>query len=106
MSATRTPANPPLPSVNQLAAYPAAPLNVPVYYTGHFSNDEQTVLEKNYIPHLVDGQSVSYVVVYQKDPATVVIELNLTNGSIVTYTYLLDASGNFQLTATTTRKAN
>lgn len=86
-----------IPSLNDIAALPAVSLNVDVYYSGNFSNDEQTVLEKSLIPRLAEGKDVSYVVVYQRDAATLVIELNFTNGDIGVYTYQIDGSGNFQL---------
>lgn len=91
------PAAPSPLTLNDIASLPAQHLGLQVQYKSNFSGDERTILEKNLLPHLVDGKEVSYITVFQKDAATIVIQLNLKNGEVATFNYMIDANGTLQL---------
>lgn len=84
-------------SLNEMAQLPPKQVDLDVYYNGSFSGDERTVLEQSIVPHLVDGKDVDYVSVYQKDAATVVIELQYADGKTAVYDYKVDQTGTLQL---------
>lgn len=85
--------------VNEIAALPAKQMDLNVFYNGNFSSDEQTVLEQNLLPHLIDGREADfdYAYVYQKDPATIVIQLIYFDHNNKFYEYKVDAAGNWNL---------
>jgi hypothetical protein len=85
--------------VNEIAALPAQQMELNVFYNGNFSSDERTVLEQNLLPHLIDGREADfdYAYIYQKDPATIVIQLIYFDRNNKFYEYKVDAAGNWQL---------
>jgi len=82
---------------NEIAALPPQDLDLNVYYNGKFSSDERTVLERAVLPHLVNGDDVDYVNVYQKDSSTIVIELNYKDGTDSSFDYKVNDSGSWEL---------
>ncbi len=85
--------------VNEIAMLPATQMDLNVYYNGNFSSDERTVLEQNLLPHLIDGREADfdYAYIYQKDPATIVIQLIYFDRNNKFYEYKVDAAGNWTL---------
>ncbi len=83
--------------LNEIAALPAEDLEANVFYSGNFSNDEKTVLEKNVVPYLADGRTVESVNVYQKDAATIAIEINYADGKVAIYHYKVGENGTWKL---------
>lgn len=78
-----------MPPLNDMAVLPPQELYATVLYSGNFSNDERTILEKNLLPRLVEGKTVNYINVSQGDAATIVVELNYVGGQVDTYHYKL-----------------
>ncbi len=89
---------PPL-EINEIAMLPAKQMDLNIFYNGNFSSDERTVLEQNLVPHLVDGREADfdYAYIYQKDPATIVIQMIYFDGNNKFYEYKVDAAGNWKL---------
>ena len=83
--------------LNDIALLPAEHLHSNIIYSGNFSTDEKTILEKNLIPHLADGKDVDVVHVYQESASLITIEMHETNGQTIIYDYSVSPSGELKL---------
>ena len=84
-------------TLNMIALLPPGHVDAPIRYNGTFSSDERMILEQNLLPALVGNNQVYFIAVSQPDPATIVIELDYSNGQVVVYHYRVDESGTWLL---------
>jgi hypothetical protein len=76
-----------------------------VFYRGNFSNDEKTVLEKDFISSLTKGKDVSYVSVHQENDFSVIVEVYFTDGTVGIYEYRIQ-DGGFVIVSSSVKRVN